>query len=435
MSQFWLFARNVAAVMLDGAWERRAIVARLKHAVGGPDVPMYGLPTVLQSRNVQPWMQRVARAATSRPREDLEALSVWLYEREELREAHRLGQRVRRLALLEPEMRESPWRVPELATPHELAIWLGVADEALERLADRPGILPHYRSAWLRKPSGGFRLVEAPRFELRVVQRRILDGILAEIPPHAAAHGFRRGGSIAGFARPHVGREVVIRIDLEAFFTSVYRARVIGLLRTAGYPFEVAHAIAALCTHRTPEHVLARAPVREPVQLARLRAAHLPQGAPTSGALANLAAYRLDVRLTALARTWDATYTRYADDLVLSGDRTLLRRATMVVGAVAAIASDEGFQVNFRKTRVMGDGNRQRIAGVVVNDKLSIARRDVDQLRAILFNCTRTGPAAQNREAHGDFRAHLRGRVAWVESIDPSKGARLRKIFDRIVWG
>lgn len=437
------FARNLAAVLLDGAWERRAMQERLRCAVRSDLVMLRGLvaraPQLAPhlrtpSPQAAPWMKRLSRAAASRPRDDVDGLAAWIATRDEVLEAWRLGARVFRLALPAPEMRESPWGVPALATPHELAMWLGVDDNALTRLADRGGIMGHYRSAWLRKASGGYRLVEAPRFELRVLQRRLLDGILAAIPPHAAAHGFRRGGSIAGFARPHVGREVVIRVDLEAFFSSVFRARVLGILRTAGYPGEVARTLAALCTHRTPEAVLARAPVREPVQLARLRSAHLPQGAPTSGALANLAAYRLDVRVAALAARWDATYTRYADDLVISGGRNLVHRAAQVVGAIGAIAADEGFQLNYRKTRVMTAANSQRIAGVVVNDKLSISRRDVDALRAILFNCARTGPATQNRDNHADFRAHLRGRVAWVESIDAAKGARLRALFERIAW-
>jgi RNA-directed DNA polymerase len=82
----------------------------------------------------------------------------------------------------------------------------------------------------------------------------------------------------------------------------------------------------------------------------------------------------------------------------------------------------------------MTASDRQRITGIVVNDKLSASRRDVDQLRAILHNCLRHGPASQNREGHADFRAHLRGRIAWVASLDPAKGARLRAMFHRVRW-
>jgi hypothetical protein len=195
----------------------------------------------------------------------------------------------------------------------------------------------------------------------------------------------------------------------------------------------VARTIAALCTHATPRDVLASVAL-EPLEDMRLRTPHLPQGAPTSGALANLAAFGFDVRVAGFARAIGAAYTRYADDVALSGGRDLARRATSIVARIAAIAHDEGFSVNFRKTRVMVRAGRQRIASVVVNDKLAVARDEIDRLRAMLHNCVRTGPAAQNRDGHADFRAHLLGRVSWVGSLDPTKGAKLMAMFERIAW-
>jgi RNA-directed DNA polymerase len=354
-------------------------------------------------------------------------------------------------------------------------MWLGIDRATLATLTDprphREQRAAHYRYAWIAKPLGGHRLVEAPKVRLRTVQRDILDGILAHIPPHEAAHGFRAGRSVIGFAAQHVQREVVVRVDLQAFFSSVIRARVAGLFRTAGYPRAVAHTLATLCTHRTPRDVLRQAPgtARDELSaspdrqapatpgdlraaspdrqapgtlfsgpfaddLARLSRPHLPQGAPTSGALANLAAYRLDVRVTALAAAIGARYSRYADDLVISGDRSLVRAAPSLIARLGAIAIDEGFALNFKKTRVMTAAGRQRITGLVVNDKLSVPRAEVDRLRAILHNCVRSGPASQNRDAHADFRAHLRGRVEWVAAVDPKKGERLRATFDQIRW-
>jgi RNA-directed DNA polymerase len=162
--------------------------------------------------------------------------------------------------------------------------------------------------------------------------------------------------------------------------------------------------------------------------------AHLPQGAPTSPALANLAAFPLDVRLTALARSMSATYTRYADDLFFSGDAGVARAADRLHVLVAAIALDEGFSINTRKTRVMRRGVRQRVTSIVVNDHPNIERREVDRLKAILTNCVRLGPQTQNREGVGDFRAHLAGRVAWVSMVTPARGAKLAALFRQIDW-
>ena len=108
------------------------------------------------------------------------------------------------------------------------------------------------------------------------------------------------------------------------------------------------------------------------------------------------------------------------------------RRVALV--RLGAIAIEEGFTLNLRKTRVMTRGGRQRVAGLVLNDKLAVPRDDIERLRAILHNCVRTGPAVQNRQGVPDFRAHLRGRVAWVSQIDEAKGARLRALFDAIQW-
>ena len=424
-----LLARALAAALLDGPWNVAAMAERLRVAIG----------------EERPWMPALARATRrahpSPPGDAPDAFAAWLQTRRAFGAAARERLVVRHWATPTPAMRPSRWELPVIDTTAELAAWLRVDAAALQVLADRRGLsrtagdprMRHYRYTWIAKRTGGHRLVEAPKARLRAAQRRILDGIVAHIPPHAAAYGFRRGCSILGFAAAHVGRAVVVRVDLQAFFSSVFAGRVYGIFRTAGYPEEVARTLTALCTHRTPGDVLAAAPAGAP-DGARLRTPHLPQGAPTSGALANLAAYRLDVRIAALARALGGHYSRYADDIVLSGGRELVRAAPSLVARLGAIAIEEGFSLNFRKTRVMTSSMRQRITGVVVNAKPSIGRRELERLRAILHNCARTGPAAQNREGHADFREHLRGRIAWAAQVDPAKGARLRRLFERIPW-
>ena len=161
---------------------------------------------------------------------------------------------------------------------------------------------------------------------------------------------------------------------------------------------------------------------------------HLPQGAPTSPPLANLMAFRLDCRLTGWASSANAVYTRYADDLAFSGGEEFTRVIGRFPAHVAAVAMEEGFSVNHHKTRIKRQGARQRLAGIVVNQKLSLPRHELKLLEAILTNCARRGPESQNREGLPDFRAHLEGRVSFVEMINRSKGHRLREIFRRIQW-
>lgn len=161
---------------------------------------------------------------------------------------------------------------------------------------------------------------------------------------------------------------------------------------------------------------------------------HLPQGAPTSPALANLCAFRLDCRLAGLAQAASASYTRYADDLAFSGQGDFERVARRFAIHVCTTAVEEGFSVQHRKTRRMQQGVRQHLAGLVVNERLNVRRSDFDRLKAILTNCIRSGPQTQNRGNHADFRAHLQGRLSFIEQVNPDKGRRLRTLFGQIQW-
>jgi hypothetical protein len=224
-------------------------------------------------------------------------------------------------------------------------------------------------------------------------------------------------------------------MDLENFFPSIGRARVEGVFRTSGYPEEVAQKLAGLCTTIPPRKCfegLGR-DVRHAVEGLYCRR-HLPQGAPSSPALANLCAYRLDFRLAGLALSVGANYSRYAEDLVFSGGVEFRERVERVSVSVAAIARDEGFAINHRKTRIAGQACSQKISRLLVNEKLNVPRAEYDQLKAILTNCRRPGPASQNREALPDFRSHLEGRVGWVASVNPARGAKLCALRAAVDW-
>jgi len=347
-------------------------------------------------------------------------------------------------------MLTNPWRLPPLDDLADVARFLDLSTLELGWFADprhwargtSEVRLQHYRVSHRVAPSGAIRVLEAPKLELKSMQRRLLDDVVSLVPPHEAARGFRPGGSVRSYAAPHAGRPVVVRLDLEAFFASVTVARVYGIWRAAGYPESVAHCLAGLMTSVLPLSLWRTVP--RPANDAlldahwrlgrRLAAPHLPQGAPTSPALANLAAFRLDVRLTALAASWGGRYTRYADDLAFSGDRGWGTGTSRLLDAVEVIVRDEGFRLNPRKTGVMPHAGRQTLGGLVVNQRPRVARTEVDVLRAILHNCRRHGPSTQNRDGHPAFEEHLRGRIAWVAQHDPARGARLLAEHDAIDW-
>ena len=327
------------------------------------------------------------------------------------------------------------WGLPSLATEGDLAASLELNTGDLEWFADRNALsakrcspqLRHYRYRLVAKRLGGFRLIEAPKLRLKRVQRWILESILNRVPASGAAHGFVRGRSVRSFASQHTGQRVVLKLDLRNFFPSVTKARVNGLFRGFGYRDSVASILAGLCTTTAPREIWTQAGVIYSM-------AHLPQGAPSSPAVANLCAYRMDARLSGLAMAAGARYSRYADDLAFSGSAEFERSVERFAIHAASIVLSEGFEVEHRKTRILRRGVRQRLAGVVVNDAVGVARQERDQLKAILTNCQRQGPASQNREGHPDFRAHLAGRVGWVEMIHPAQGRKLRDILERIDW-
>jgi hypothetical protein len=328
-----------------------------------------------------------------------------------------------------------PFHTTPVDDVEALAALLGLTIEELDWYADRRGMnrratdrrLQHYRYLWLNG-----RLIEAPKPRLATFQRRLLAEVIGPIPTHPAVHGFVPGRSPHTFAAPHAGRPVVIRLDVTSFFASVTAARVYGLLRTAGYPEPVAHAVTALCTTRTPA-VVCRSATRDipdrAYRLALLGTAHLPQGAPTSPALANLCGFRLDRRLTGLAAAFGLIYTRYADDLAFSGDLSPASTRTFVA-TVTDIAGDEGFRINARKTHIRGRGDRQALAGLVVNAAPAVPREEYDALRALLNNASRTGLAEQNHDGHADFRGYVAGRIAWVGHRHPTRAAKLAALFD-----
>lgn len=348
---------------------------------------------------------------------------------------------------MQPVPAAENWGVPGIESTGALAEWLGLKPSELLWFADLKGFgcrndrlnLRHYWYRILSKQYGTIRLIEAPKPRMKELQRQILAQILEKIPAHPSVHGFVKGRSIRTFVAPHVNQTVILRMDLRDFFPSFPAARIQTLFRTMGYPEPVADLLGGICTNAVPPNVWDKPPFdADPRAWKESRALyskpHLPQGAPTSPALANLCTFHLDCRLVGLAKSVGCNYTRYADDLAFSGNEEFERRADRFSTHVAAILIEEGFAVHYRKTRVMRQGVRQHLAGLVANRHMNVIRPDFDRLKATLTNCVRLGPESQNRDAHPRFRSHLDGRITFVEMINPSRGRRLRAIFEDIKW-
>ncbi|MDP5008411.1 MAG: reverse transcriptase domain-containing protein, partial [Glaciimonas sp.] len=181
--------------------------------------------------------------------------------------------------------------LPQLNNTNELAQWLEISPEKLTWYADQwrdnfhsDTALQHYHYRWLEKKNGGWRLLEIPKIHLRALQKTILHKLLYLVPPHQAAHGFRRAHSCVTHAVLHTKQRIVIRMDLKDFFSSISAAKVHAVFKTIGYPSKVASLLARICSHRTPnqeltEHMRIRHRLSwQERQILRTR--HLPQGSP-----------------------------------------------------------------------------------------------------------------------------------------------------------
>jgi RNA-directed DNA polymerase len=355
-----------------------------------------------------------------------------------------------RQAARPPSQPGHDWPVAVIPSVAALAETLELSEGQLAWLADVRSLecsvaeekLRNYRYRIVPRPAGLARVIEAPKARLKEVQRWILREILDHVPPHQAAHGFAGGRSAVTAARMHTGREAVLHLDLKDFFASIAAGRVYGIFRTAGYKPVVAHVLTGICTNAVPLSVWDRVPraselrtIQAHFWLGRqLVTPHLPQGAPTSPALANLAAFRLDRRLSGLAAASGLGYSRYADDMTFSGSAELTRRRRHLEDLIARIVAEEGFALNRDKSALSTSASRQSVCGVVVNSHPNVTRGEYERLKAILHNAARLGPASQNRARMEHFEAHLRGRVSWVSAVNPRRGEKLRRRFAEIDW-
>jgi hypothetical protein len=268
------------------------------------------------------------------------------------------------------------------------------------------------------KASGGERLIMAPKSRLKALQRRLVELLASKLPVSEYAHAYREGRSVRTMAEPHVGRRVLLQMDLKDFFPTITYGRVRGLLVALGYGYAVAATLAALMTEaqRQPvevDGVLYHVPVGP---------RHAVQGAPTSPGISNSLLLRLDRRLAGLARVFGFTYSRYADDLTFSSDDTdgvygLRLRASKIIAA-------EGFTVNRQKTRVARSGRCQRVTGVVVNQMLGLSRQERRLLRAKIH---RLREQARTGQVDGSQWRRVQGRLAYLAMLNPEQAEALRK--------
>ncbi|MCJ8314073.1 MAG: RNA-directed DNA polymerase [Saccharospirillaceae bacterium] len=280
----------------------------------------------------------------------------------------------------------------------------------------------HYQQFLIAKKTGGTRKISAPMPRLKHVQYWILTNILEKVAIHDSAHGFVTGKSIVTNAKPHVGADVVINMDLENFFPTVNYKRIKGVFCNLGYSEKISTVLALLCSESDNCEVVLDGQTYYRNQGERV----LPQGAPTSPALTNILCRKLDRRMLGMSDKLGFKYTRYADDLTFSSSQQTAHNLQKLFWRVNQIIPDEGFILHPDKTRVMRRNNKQEVTGVVVNEKLSVDRKTLKKFRALLFQINKDG-VGDKTWGKGALIPSIEGYANFVYMVNPIKGVALQK--------
>lgn len=273
-----------------------------------------------------------------------------------------------------------------------------------------------YSVSYHPKRSGGTREVHAPHWPLRNIQRKLLLLLEELYRPSSRVMGFVKGRGIRKNATFHVGKRLILNIDLQDYFGSIHVGRIRRRLMARPYELtdDVATTVAKLCTLND----------------------RLPTGAPTSPIIANIISSSLDGALAFYAKQHGCFYTRYADDITFSTNRRslppgMVQRSEDAISGIAVgsdllhIVTEQGFAIQPTKTRLMDDRMRNEVCGVTCNERLNVRRTFMREIRGALHAWRKHGRQAAEEEWHARFNwreaisleRSLRGRIEYVAHI------------------
>ena len=274
---------------------------------------------------------------------------------------------------------------------------LGVSAKTLYAISNN--LSKHYRKAKLPKKSSGFRNLSVPDEVLKSIQRQISEVLLIHVPVSRYAKAYRFGSSTLRNAKHHVGKQMVLKLDILHFFDSIRYSTVKDIV--------------------FPEEIYAE-PLRILLTMLCYHKDALPQGAPSSPAITNIILYEFDEQIGQWCRERNIAYTRYCDDMTFSGDFD----PAEVIRFVRLELKKMGFLLNEQKTRIQCPGQQQTVTGIVVNEKLSIPADYRRKLRQELHYCRKFG-IQEHLQRIGleipeeTYRMRLLGRINYVLQVHP----------------
>ncbi|AFM14109.1 reverse transcriptase domain-containing protein [Turneriella parva] len=298
-----------------------------------------------------------------------------------------------------------------------------------------------YKTFKIRKKTEGFRRISVPDSRLLVIQQWLHKHILSKIQPHFSSTAFNPGCSIMRNAQPHCGANWLIKIDIENFFDSISERQVYTQFKALGYSKYLCFCFARLSTrlasreakkYKKPRWQNKRHQYPEFI-------GNLPQGAPTSPILANLVCRQLDAQIHQLIQPMGLIYTRYADDIVISGNALTRKDASKLIQEISKILNRSGFQKNSLKTRILSPGARKIVTGLNVNGpNPTIPKKLKYSIRAELHYAKVFGVAEHCKKLGyhkiDGFRNQIRGKIDFVRSVNPKLADKFYAQLDDINW-
>lgn len=315
-------------------------------------------------------------------------------------------------------------QMPVITDDKQLADFLKIEYKQLRYLVYHRDVVTfdNYHRYTIPKKKGGERNIAAPKAILKNAQRKILEDILYKVTASNNTHGFLAEKSVITNAKAHKATpELLLTMDIQDFFPTVTFARVKGMFKSFGYSAYVASLLAMLCTYCERMPIEVRGITRYVKTSERI----LPQGAPTSPMITNILCLKLDKRLSALASKYNATYTRYADDMSFSFMSTpITDDMGKFMGMVCGITKDEGFNIKNEKTRFLRKHNCQCITGIVVNhQQIGVTKKWLKTFRAAIYNLNKL--KTTNTPLPADKINEISGMNSWLKSVNPHKYAKI----------
>jgi RNA-directed DNA polymerase len=343
--------------------------------------------------------------------------------------------------------------LPVVLTLHHLAHLAGASADSLQQVAFRKE--DAYRVFRVKKrgspntspaPPRHYRTICVPAPFLMRAQRWIAQHVLNPVEPHPSSFAFAPKRDLVDAAKRHLGAKWLLKMDVRHFFESISEQQVYWVFRSLGYGALLSFQMARICTRLPDRSRMAstRLKSRDDGELPyrRHKQGHLPQGAPTSPMLANLAMQSLDRRLTAIAQEYGWTYTRYADDLAFSRRDESSRGAAMhLAKRVEHELKVTGLTHHRQKTGVAPPGARKVLLGILVDgDRPRLTRAFRNNIETHLFalRSDKIGPAAHRRKrgfaSSIGMRRHIEGLIAFAHQVDPCYAAALYQRLNAVNW-